>query len=466
MNGDLPTIRGARELIASRKLSSSDLASLCLDRIATLDRQLNSFVFVDADRALDAARNVDRELRDGRRRGPLHGIPYALKDVFDVAGVTTTGGSRAFGSNVATRNAAVVDRLDEAGAIFLGKLATHELTHGGVSADLPWPPARNPWNVEHDTGGSSTGAGAAVAAGLCLFALGTDTGGSVRSPAALCGVAGLKPTYGRVSRQGVMLNSYTLDHCGILAWTADDCLDVFDVVSDRSSRDAGHSGLFPQRTGHTRDAVMSGARVGVVSSRWLDGATVNPDVEARMAQAVSTLENLGATISVVDLPSLTTYNTCKLSIQRPEFFDLYGPLIRERPQEFSAKLRSRVTGYEAITAVDYLEARGVRRLLRQQMVDVMAGLDVIVTPAALAPAPRLSDSIARTDLNGPDIAIPFNVTGFPAASICIGFASNGLPVAMQVVSKPFEEQLLLGVCSAYERATPWRQRRPAMALSQ
>jgi aspartyl-tRNA(Asn)/glutamyl-tRNA(Gln) amidotransferase subunit A len=462
MDRDVLTISGARELIASGTLSSTELTSICLDRITNLDPHLNSFVFVNADQALARARNADEELRQGLYRGPLHGIPYALKDVFDVAGVTTTGGSRAFCRNIATGNAAVVDRLDEAGAIFLGKLATHELTHGGVSADLPWPPAHNPWNIEHDTGGSSTGAGAAVATGLCLFALGTDTGGSVRSPAALCGVTGLKPTYGRISREGVMLNSYTLDHCGILTWTVEDCVPVLDAVSDRDPHDTSSSNSILQCNGMAPNLAVSGARVGVVSNKWLEGAIVHPDVEARMAQAVTELQSLGANVSTIDLPSLQTYNACKLTIQRPEFFSLYGSLIQQRPDEFSVKLRNRVSGYDAITAVEYLEARRVRRLLRQEMVELMANVDVIVTPGSLAPAPRLRDSIARTDLNGPDITIPFNVTGFPAASICIGFASNGLPVAMQVIAKPFEELVLLQICGAYERATPWRNQRPVL----
>src|SRR5579884_2976504 len=217
------SIAGLAQLLASGQASAVELTRHCLDRIGRFDRELHSFIDVAADNALAAARQADAERHAGARCGPLHGIPFAVKDVYDVAGTVTTGGSRAFRDNVAARDATAVARLRAAGAVCLGKLATHELTHGGVDPDLPWPPVRNPWARDHDSGGSSSGAGAAVAAGFCAFALGTDTGGSIRKPAGLCGIAGLKPSFGRVSRHGVLLNADTLDHCGPMARTARDC---------------------------------------------------------------------------------------------------------------------------------------------------------------------------------------------------------------------------------------------------
>jgi aspartyl-tRNA(Asn)/glutamyl-tRNA(Gln) amidotransferase subunit A len=457
----IDTIEALAPRIAQGTVTSVALVESCLERIQACDDRLHSFVDVFAEDALAAARSADTEISAGRRRGPLHGIPYAVKDVFDVAGRVTSAGSAAFRSNMAARNATVVDALGAAGAILLGKLATHELTHGGVGDDLPWPAARNPWNTDRDTGGSSTGAGAAVAAGLCTFAIGSDTGGSVRAPAALCGVAGLKPTYGLVGRGGMMANAPSLDHVGVLAWSALDCGVVLDAIAGRDARD---DASLPSTGGV--DALadigngLAGLRVGVVDARWLGSHGLDPRVADALTIAQAVFAGDGATLVTVELPGLAVYNACKLTLQRPEFFALYGGRLRETPNDFGQKLKQRVVAYDAISAVDYLHAKETRRILMDGMLEAMQDIDVLITPATFGPAPRAADALANVALNEPDALIPFSVTGFPALAQCIGFTADGLPIGMQLVARPLAEATLVRAAGGYERATPWRQRRP------
>jgi aspartyl-tRNA(Asn)/glutamyl-tRNA(Gln) amidotransferase subunit A len=457
----IDTIEALAPRIAQGRLTSVALVESCLERIHACDDRLHSFVDVFGEEALAAARAADAEVAAGRRRGALHGIPYAIKDVFDVAGRVTSAGSAAFRSNIAARNATVVDALRAAGAILLGKLATHELTHGGVGDDLPWPAARNPWNTDHDTGGSSTGAGAAVAAGLCTFAIGSDTGGSVRAPAALCGVSGLKPTYGLVGRGGMMANAPSLDHVGVLAWSALDCGIVLDAIAGRDSRDDAslpNAGRIDALADTGKG--LAGLRVGVVDARWLGSQALDPRVADALAAAQAVFARHGATLASVELPALAVYNACKLTLQRPEFFALHGERLRETPNDFGQKLKQRVVAYDTISAVDYLHARSTRRMLIDGMLEAMQDIDVLIAPATFGPAPRAADALATVALNEPDPLIPFSVTGFPALAQCIGFTGDGLPIGMQLVARPLAEATLVRAAVGYERATPWRQRRP------
>jgi aspartyl-tRNA(Asn)/glutamyl-tRNA(Gln) amidotransferase subunit A len=455
------TIAAAAAMLARKQISVSDLIGFYLDRIERLDHKLHAFVAVTRQRALDAARAADAEIRERGPRGPLHGIPFAVKDVYDVAGLSTTAGSKAFLNNVAISNATAVSRLEDAGAILLGKLATHELTHGGVDAGLPWPPVRNPWNTDHDSGGSSSGAGAAVAAGLCCFALGTDTGGSIRKPAGLCGIAGLKPTFGRVSRKGVMLNASSLDHCGPLAWTARDCALVLQTIAgvDELDPDTHHQPdpAFLERL----DRSIEGFRIGVASHFWESDLAVDPQVIEALKEALGVFKSLGARIEDIRLASLAEYNAPKVTIQRAEIFATYGDELRRRPEDFGPRLRSRMVDYDKISAVDYVKAQRRRVELTAQMKKAMSGFDVLVT-AGPGPAPRLDHVLGQSRAEGVDLTLAFNMTGFPAISICDGFTRQGLPLAMQIVGKPFEEARLLQIAHCYENATPWRASRPGL----
>ncbi|OGB92348.1 MAG: hypothetical protein A3G35_14890 [candidate division NC10 bacterium RIFCSPLOWO2_12_FULL_66_18] len=457
----LPTLAEAAAQIAGRRLTSTELTKRCLDRIEHYDGKLHSFITLAPERALEAAARADRELRDGKRTGPLHGIPYAVKDVYDTAGLLTTGGSRAFLGNIPLRDATAVARLNAAGAVLLGKLATHELTYGGVDKTLPWPPARNPWALDRDPGGSSTGAGVAVAASFCLAALGTDTGGSIRVPAALSGIVGFKPTYGRVSRHGVMLNSFTLDHCGPMTWTVADCALLLQVVSGYDANDPASADRPVPEFSATLGRDIKGMRVGVVSHFWQRDLPADAAVHDGMAAVLEKLRELGADLREAELRPLADYAEPKVIIQTPEIFSLYGEDARDRPELFGPKFRNRIAPGDQIKAVDYVRAQQRRSELIRHMGKVMSKFDVLVTSGAY-PAEKLVDVAAQSRLNKTEITVPFSVTGFPAISICSGFTANGLPLSMQIIGRPFDEVAVLRVADAYERATPWRSHHPRL----
>jgi aspartyl-tRNA(Asn)/glutamyl-tRNA(Gln) amidotransferase subunit A len=456
------TVPAVARLLAERQISAAELVDHYLDRISQVDGALHSYVEVLGDEARAAAKRADETRMAGRATSPLHGVPFAVKDVFDAKGVATTAGSASLKDNIAKRDSTAVARLREAGAILLGKLATHELTHGGVDFDTPWPPARNPWNLEYDPGGSSSGPGAAVAAGLCTFALGTDTGGSIRKPAGNCGIAGLKPTYGRVSRYGVMLNAPSLDHCGPIARTAAGCAPVLQAIAGRDPLDP-ESSLEPLANyGEAIGKDIRGVRVGSVAHFWRDDLPIAKDVMLGMESALATLAELGADVRDVKLKPIAEFNEIKLNIQRPELFHNYGEAIRSAPEQFGPRLRNRMNGYETIPAVEYLKARERQRELAADMLTSMSDFDVLVT-AGPGPAAKIRDVAARSNLNIADLTLPFSLTGFPVIAICIGFTPEGLPFSMQIVGKPFDELSVLRVADAYERATPWHRRVPELA---
>jgi aspartyl-tRNA(Asn)/glutamyl-tRNA(Gln) amidotransferase subunit A len=461
MDDSIPTILDAAAQLTHGQLTALQLTQNCLDRIERYDGSLHSFITVTADRALEAASKADQELREGHYRGPLHGIPYAVKDVYQTAGLLTTGGSRAFLQNIPQENATCVTRLDAAGAVLLGKLATHELTYGGVDTALPWPPACNPWNRVCDPGGSSSGAAVAVAAGFCLAALGTDTGGSIRAPAALCGVVGLKPSYGRVSRHGVMLNSFTLDHCGPMTWTVADCATVLQAIAGHDQKDLTSSTApVPDFSGALPHDIK-GIRIGVVTRFWQHDLPAEKAVSDGLAAALETLRVLGASLGEAELPPLAEYASPKVTIQLPEIFSVYGEDARLCPELFGPKFRNRIAAGADVSAVDYVRAQRRRLELIENMWEVMAQFEVLVT-AGTYPARNLVDVAAESQLNKVEITVPFSMTGFPALSLCIGFTPDGLPLAMQIIGRPFEEETILRVAHAYERATAWRDRRPQL----
>src|SRR5688572_18617329 len=294
------TIAEASKLIAARELSPVELVGALIERIAAIDPAISSFLTVTAEQALAQARTAEAEIARGAVRGPLHGIPFGAKDNFETAGIRTTGHSRAYEHHVPAENAAVIDRLDEAGAILTGKLALHELAHGGPSFDLPWPPARNPWNPEHFTGGSSSGSAAALAADLALFTLGSDTGGSIRTPAALCGLVGFKPTFGLVSRHGVIPNCWSLDHCGPLTKTVEDCAFVMQAIAGHDARDRGSVTSDLDYSGALRRD-LKGVRVGVVRHFWEDDGAADPQLAHATEEALRVLAQLGARKEIVRL---------------------------------------------------------------------------------------------------------------------------------------------------------------------
>jgi len=458
------TLAEAAKLIAARDLSPIELTQAALDRIAVFDDQINAFNTVVAERALRQARDAEREIAGGRYRGPMHGIPFGAKDIYDTAGILTSGYSRAYLNNVPATDATAIARLYESGAVLIGKLATHELANGGPSFDLPWPPARNPWNTGHFTGGSSTGAAAAVAAGFVPGALGSDTGGSIRIPAALCGAVGLKATYGRVSRAGVIPHSFSLDHCGPLAWTIEDCAIMLQAIAGHDPLDpASADRAVPDYRG-ALDHDIRGLRIGVVRHFWEEDLAVSSEVSAAMDAALGVLSGLGARIEAIRLQPLHRYYDVKNVIAKSEVFAVHRRRLIERLDDFGSDFLALTLPGCLFSSTDYVRAQDERRAMMRAMSAVHEQYDAIVT-ASSGPAPELSASSATRVFDHwskPNLESPFSVTGTPAVALCNGYTPSGLPLSMQVAGRPFDESTVLRVAHAYEQATPWRDRRPAL----
>lgn len=455
------TIADAAKQIAARKLSPVELTRAYLERIEALEPQVNAFITLTADRALEQAQAAEREISAGGSRGPLHGIPFGLKDLYATAGILTTGHSRVCANHVPQADAAVVEKLYAAGASLLGKLSTCEFAHGAPDFEAPWPPARNPWNPAHFTGGSSSGSGAAVAAAFLPMAMGSDTGGSVRIPAAMCGTVGLKPTYGRVSRRGVIPNSFTFDHCGPLTWTVEDCAIVLGAIAGHDRRDpACASEPVPDYraalTGNIR-----GLRVGVVRHWWEEDLKTDPEACAALDAALDVLRSLGARLETVRMRPCQAYTDVKVVIAGTEIFAVHQRDLMARAHDFGANFLAQTLAGCLFQSVDYVQAQRERRIILQEMDAIYAKYDVLLT-ASSSPAPRLDHYSTLNAWVKPNIQTVFSVTGGPALALCDGYTKSGLPLSMQIAGRPFDEATVLRVADAYEKATPWRTRRPPL----
>ncbi len=462
MSGDLAclSIAESARLIGEGAVSPVDLVRASIERIEKVDHLVHAFITLTADRALAEARQAETEIRQGRHRGPLHGIPIGLKDVYYTAGVRTTGHSKIAQDFVPDADAGAYARLKEAGAILLGKLATHEFAHGGPSFDLPWPPARNPWNTAHFSGGSSSGSAVAVATGMVKGALGTDTGGSIRTPSGLCGVAGLKPTYGLVSRAGVFPNSFSLDHCGPMGWTVADCAYLLSAIAGHDPQDPSSVARPPVDYLTSLSQGIRGLRVGVVRHFYEDDFPAPPAVRAAMEELLAVLSSLGAQLEDVKLRPLEDYAACKMTIQLAEIYAAYEPELQHRLEDFGANFRYRVLPGALIRAVDYVQAQRTRRIFSRELDETFRDFDLLVTSGMYGPAPTFEDVERSSKFEKPSITVPFNVTGHPALSVCSGFSATGLPLALQIVGPAFGEETVLRAGHAYETATAWRDCRP------
>ena len=455
------SIAEAARLIERRLLSPVELTQAYLQRIEAYDAQLNAYLLVTADRALDAARTAEAEISAGRYRGSMHGIPFALKDIYCTAGIRTTCHSRTRADYVPGFDATTVGKLYQAGAVLLGKLSTHEFAHGGPSFDLPWPAARNPWNLEHFTGGSSSGSGAAVAAGLAPGALGSDTGGSIRNPAALCGLVGLKPTYGLVSRSGVYTNSFSYDHAGPMTWTVEDCAIMLQAIAGHDPKDPASAGrAVPDYRAGLAEGVK-GLRIGVLRHLYEQDVPVPAALKTALDQAYDVLRGLGATIEDVRIRPAADYHAVKITGAESELLAVHEPVLRRRLNDFGADFLGRVLGALLISGADYMQASRQRRVMIDEMAPLYDRYDVLLT-AGPGPAARLDAWRTINFWQRHSVTTPFNVTGGPALVQCIGFTNDGLPLSMQVVGRPFADATVLRVAKAYEDATPWRRRRPLL----
>jgi len=464
------SLADASRAVAAGTLSPVALTEAYLERIAALDGELHSFLLTLPDSALAAARDADAEIRAGRRRGPLHGIPIGLKDIYKTSGIRTTAGSRVYETHVPSEDAETWVRLRTAGAILLGKQETHEFAIGGPDFTLPFPPARNPWNLAHYPAGSSSGSAAAVGAHLCAAAMGSDTGGSIRGPAAFCGIVGLKPTYGRVSRRGVFPLSYTLDHCGPLTRTVEDCALMMQALAGHDPLDPASAdrpvpdyaaALTPRLDGmrigvirhwHERDAVAGFGEASTPSQAYL----------AAFDAACRALEGLGARLSDIAAPPLLDFADTNRVIMVSEAYALHEQDFRTRPEIFGRQMFARIGIGAFLSAADYIEAVRQRRELCVALAAAAQGVDVVVSANATGPAPRIDAVPTYGVFERASYTAPYNLTGWPALAMPIGF-EDGLPLGFQIAGKPFAEAAILRAGHAFETATDFNRRPPLAA---
>ena len=453
------TLAEASHLISTRKLSPVEYTERLLARTEALEPQLNAFITRTPDVAMAAARAAEAEIMHGNLRGPLHGIPYALKDIYDTAGILTSGHSRTCIDRVPDTDSTVFARLKAAGAVMMGKLATHEFAHGGPSFDLPWPPARNPWNTAHFTGGSSSGSGAALAARLVPASLGSDTGGSIRGPAGLCGIAGLKPTYGLVSRSGVLPNSYSYDHCGPMARTSQDCALLLNSIAGHDRADPASSSRSIEDFTKGIDDGIKGLRIGVLRDFWEKDLPFNAELSAALEQALEVLHKLGARTENVTMRPLQTYSDVKIVMAETELFSLHLPELIARAGAFGQDFRARSLAACLFTSEDYVRASRERRAMIEEMQPLYRRFDLLMT-ANGSSAPRLDAHDPLAFWQRPNFTSPFNCTGGPALALLCGFSKDGLPLSLQIAGRPHEDSLVLRAGHAYEMATRFFEREP------
>lgn len=441
----------------ARQLSPVEVVRSLLDRTARLDPTLHAFLLVLEEPALAAAREAEAALGAGAPRSHLHGVPVAHKDIYDTRGVRTTAHARRWAERVPEHDAAVVARWREAGAITLGKLNTYEFAIGGMEV---WGFAANPHDCRYVTGGSSTGSGAALAAGLCYGATGSDTGGSIRSPAALCGVVGLKPTYGRVSRHGVAPLSWTLDHCGPMARTVADCAVLLAAMAGHDPRDRSSSRRPVPDYLQALVPDCRGLRVGVPRGWFF--ADLDPETDRAVADALSVLATLGATLVEVTLDDLPEVHAATLAICFAEAYSVHEKALAAEGAAYGTYFRRRVLEGGLYSAAEYLRCLRVRELFIRQLARVLEQVDVLVTPATLEPAYRIED-FGRYPRDIVRPARPANLAGVPALVLPCGFTAAGLPIGLQIIGRWWDEAMVLRVGHAYEQATPFHQRRPPLA---
>jgi aspartyl-tRNA(Asn)/glutamyl-tRNA(Gln) amidotransferase subunit A len=464
------TVTELARMVTSKEVSPVAVVETFLGRIAARDATLKAFITVTADEALEAARRAEAELAAGRARGALHGVPIGVKDLFDTAGVKTTGGSKILADRVPRGDATVVARLKAAGAIVIGKLNMHEFAYGPEGLNAHYGTARNPWDAGRAriAGGSSSGSGVAVAAGLAPATLGSDTGGSIRIPAALCGITGIKPTYGRVSRHGVLPLAWTMDHAGPMARTAADCALLLGVMAGHDPADLSTSprpvpDYVSALTGDVR-----GLRVGLLRDFFVAGSA--PPVAGAVEDAARLLERLGAVVDEVNLATVGHVAAASFAIVAAEALAYHAEWLRARPTDYQPDVRERLKMGAFVTGVHYVRGQQVRELVRREIDAVLATHDVLLAPSTPFAAPVLGET--ETQLNGVTTDVrsqlirltrPFNFSGHPACSVPCGFTPDGLPIGMQIVGRSFDEGTVLRVADAYQRATDWLSRRPPLA---
>jgi aspartyl-tRNA(Asn)/glutamyl-tRNA(Gln) amidotransferase subunit A len=447
-------IRAAAENLRGRRISAVELVKTAVGHIERYDKPLGAFITVTAEQALEQASEADRELAVGVDRGPLHGIPIALKDLFATRGVRTTAGSLVYKDNVPDFDATVVERLRKAGAISLGKLNMHEMAYGITSANPHFGPVRNPWNPAHSPGGSSGGSAAVVATNIVYMAMGTDTGGSIRIPASFCGTVGLKPTYGRVSRHGVLPLGYSLDHMGPLTRTVRDAALVLNAIAGHDPKDPTSSRRpvadYVPETGCS----IRGLRIGVPEDFFFD--RLDSGVEIAVRGAIARAESLGATVLPVKLPDISALNAVARMVLLAEASAVATPVL-DRRELFGLDVMALLDQGRLVPAVDYINAQRLRRRMRREFGAVWNGVDCLFVPTTPNTAPKIGDTTVRLGGKDEDVRLAttrlvrgVNALGYPALSIPCGLSDSRLPIGLQIIGPPFEEARILRAGAALE----------------
>ncbi|MQF69082.1 amidase [SAR202 cluster bacterium AD-804-J14_MRT_500m] len=459
------TIEQLAKLISSKQVSPTEVTQAHLDRIAAIDGHLNSFITVLADQAIEQSKAAEREIQSGHYRGPFHGTSLALKDLYYSKGTRTTSGAKVYNEFIPDYDSDVGSRFNQAGAILLGKLNLFPIAMGGSGVNPDYGDAHNPWDLSLETGGSSSGSGAAVAAGLCSIATGSDTGGSIRIPASFCGLVGFKPTYGLVSRHGVSPLSWSMDHCGPMTRSVIDCAMAMNVLT-------GHDQSYIRSS--NRPAIdyvdtikngIRGLRIGVPKEFF--EVPLSNDVSANVLKALDLLGELGAEVREVSWPDFHSAVTAGSIISLVEGAAIHADTVDTRGQEFTSNVRPRVEAGKLVSAADYIKAQQFRRLYVEKSFQLMENLDLLVGPTTPVPAFKLgAEDIPLEGTTGylwtslPTFTRPFNFNGFPAISVVCGFSGEGLPIGMQISGRPFEDATVLRAAYSYEHSTDWSTRRP------
>lgn len=455
------TISEVSGLLASGELSPVELVQAHLDRIAETDTEINSFITLLAKESLKAACGAEQEIQKSGSRGPLHGVPIGLKDLYYTRGVRTTVGSKILADFVPDYDAAVVEKFSDAGAVLLGKLQMHEFAFGASSENPHYGPAHNPWDTERVTGGSSGGSGSSVAAGQAMATLGSDSGGSVRIPSGLCGIVGLKPTYGLVSRYGVYPLCWSLDTVGPMTRSVRDAALVMNVIAGPDARDPSSRERTPEDFTYRLGRPIDGLRIGIPQEHYFD--VLDPEVGKAVMAASRVLEGMGATIEQVSIPMLDNVAAISSTIMLAEAAEVHLEHMREHRDQFDPAVRDRLEPGTTIPAVQYVRAQRARSLYSEQVDRAMATVDVLLAPTCPIGAPRIGDPTVtvagRTEPKNPMLSRltrPWNLYGGPAISVPCGLTSERLPIGLQLAGRPFEDALVLQVADAYEQASGWK----------